>query len=195
MTGLLDDLMGQIGGEGISNLSQQLGLNEQQTSSAVSAALPVLLGAMAKKTETSEGANQLAQAVTDDDGGIMDDLMGFLGSSNNGNGADILSSLLGGKQSNVENGISKATGLDLGQSMALLQNLAPILMGFLGKKQSQDGFGASVLTSILSGAVSQKSGSSNGGSIMDIAGAFLDQDGDGSAIDDIGGLLGGFLKK
>ena len=193
MSGLLDDLMGQIGGAGMQNLSQQLGLNQQQTASAVSAALPVLLGAMAKKTETADGANQLAQAVTDDDGGILDDLVGFLGSSNNRNGADILSSLLGGKQTNVESGISKATGLDLGQSMSLLQHLAPILMGFLGKKQSQEGFGTSVLTNILAGAVSQKSGS-GGGSIMDIAGAFLDQDGDGSAIDDIGGLLGGFLK-
>ena len=187
LSGLLSET---LGGDTVSQISQQLGTDESTTSSAIQAALPMLLGAMANNTSTEEGAAALHGALGDHDGSILGDLAGFLGNAASGPGAGILGHILGGSQGTAEQNVSQASGLDLGKVGPLLMMLAPIVMGALGRGQRQSGFGVGDLAGILGGAAQQTGSSSP---LMGILGQVLDRNHDGSAVDDVVGMIGGML--
>ena len=64
-------------------------------------------------------------------------------------------------------------------------------MGYLGKQKQSQGLDASGIVNILMGARNQASNDSGmGGMAISMLNNFLDKDGDGSALDDIGGMLG-----
>jgi len=70
----------------------------------------------------------------------------------------------------------------------LLAMLAPLVMGALGRAQQERGLDAGGLTNLLVGEQEQLKQSAPG--VMGALGRFLDRDGDGSVLDDVGGLLG-----
>ncbi len=190
---LLETLASQISGPALEGLAGQLGADKNTTSSAISAALPMIIGAMARNTQSQDGAASLANALEKDhDGGILDNLSGFLGSSDNGPGGAILGHVFGNKRPGVEAGLGKMTGLNSNQAGSLLENLAPIVMGQLGRQKRQRGLGVEDLAGLLAGEKNQAQ--SQAGGAMDMLTALLDQDGDGSMLDDIGGMLGKFLR-
>ncbi|MEM7658613.1 MAG: DUF937 domain-containing protein [Bacteroidota bacterium] len=190
---LLNELTKQLSGPALNALSSQLGADSNTTSTAISAALPMIVGAMAKNASDPQGAQSLDSALAKDhDGGIMDNLTGFLGSSDNGPGAGILKHVFGGKQSTVETGLSQMTGMNQNQIGGLLQNLAPVVMGMLAKQKQSNGLDAGGVAAMLGGEQSRAQAS--GSPAMDMLGKILDQDGDGSFLDDVGGMLGRFMK-
>jgi hypothetical protein len=197
----LNQVMEQFSGPALSTLSQQLGADEGQTQAALSAALPVLMGAMSKVASHEQGAAALQQLVQQDDGSIMDNLMGFLGSKDNGMGPQLIESFLGSRQADVQSGISQASGLNMDQVGGLLQNIAPVVIGMLGRMnqgQVQQGQGGIDIGSLVSMFTQQSRGMGQQGGDSGIAGmvsSFLDRDGDGSAIDDVAGMLGGLLRR
>jgi len=190
---ILEQLTEQLGGDNLKALSQQLGVEEGQASAGISAALPMLMGALAKNASSDDGAAKLSAALDKDhgSGGVMDQLSGFLSDSDNGSGAGILGHLLGGQRSGAEAGLAQISGLSQGAAGGLLENLAPVVMGFLGKQKQQQGLDASGLASIL-GQQSQQASSSPG---MGLLSNLLDRDGDGSVVDDVAGMVGKFFKK
>ncbi len=191
MQDLIQSLMGELDGSPMNQLSAQLGADTGSTQTAVQAALPVLLGALAKNSASSTGANDLSGALDrDHDGSILDDLGGFLGNPSQVAGEGILRHVLGQKQPAVESGIGKATGMDTNQIAKLLPILAPIVMGYLGKQKRQQGLDASALASLLGTQQRQAQAQNPAFSVLS---ALLDRDDDGSVIDDLGSMLGGFL--
>ncbi len=77
LQGLLSEA---LGGDTISRISQTLGKDESATGAAVQSALLILLGAMANNSSTPDGAASLLGALDrDHDGGVLDDIGGFLG--------------------------------------------------------------------------------------------------------------------
>ncbi len=187
LTGLLSDA---LGGGTVSQISQTIGADESATSSAIQAALPMLIGGLARNSQSEDGAASLLNALNKDhDGSIMDDIGGFLsGGAAGGIGSAILGHVLGGRQGQVEQGISAASGLDMSKVGPLLALLAPVVMGALGKaNQQQGGMDTSALAGLLGGAHQQMSSSSP---ILGMLGGLLDQDKDGSALDDILGMAG-----
>ncbi len=192
---LLESLTQQLGGENLSALSKQLGLNENQTSSAISAALPMMIQAMNRNTSSEEGAASLAGALErDHDGGILDNLGGFFSQQDNGAGPGILNHLFGGKRNMVEQGVSQMSGINSQQAGGLLENLAPVLMGFLGQQKRQQGLDIGGIASLIGGFTGQASQSGgNSSAAMSLLNGILDKDGDGSMLDDIGGMLGGLF--
>lgn len=197
----LNQVMEQFSGPALSALSQQLGADEGQTQAALSAALPMLMGAMSKVASQEQGAAALQQVVQQDDGSIMDNLMGFLSSTDNGIGPQLIESFFGQRQADVQNGISQVSGLNMDQAGGLLQNIAPVVIGMLGrmnKTQAQQGQGGIDIGSLVSMFTQQSRGMGQQGDNSGIAGmvsSFLDRDGDGSAIDDVAGMLGGLLRR
>jgi len=190
MSTLLDNLMQQLGGDTIQQIGRQLGTDPATTSTAVSAALPALLSALARNAQTPTGAGALASALDKDhDGSVLNDLPGLLGSGG-GAGASILGHIFGAKQDVVSNGVSATAGLGKDQSTQLLAMLAPIVMGVLGSAKRSRGLDAGGLASML-GQERSRIGTPTGGlgSLMQL----IDQDGDGSIIDDVGGMLGKML--
>jgi len=193
MAGLLDLLNSDLGKTLVNNASSQLGQDKAKTASALSAALPLILGAMKNNASTPQGAEGLLGALSGKhDGSLLDNLGGLLGNSDVlSDGAGILGHVFGGKQQNVANAVSKKSGMDVNSVMNLLQMAAPFVMAYLGKekrsKNVNDGNGIGDLLGALLGGGAQQEQS--------LITKILDADGDGSVIDDLIGMATGSNKK
>jgi hypothetical protein len=192
LTGLLNEA---LSGNTVSQISQTIGADEGTTANAIQAAVPLLLGGMARNSQSEEGASSLLGALDrDHDGSILDDLGGFIAGTAGGSaaGAGILGHVFGGQQPQIEQGVSAASGLDMNKVGPLLMMLAPIVMGALGRsKQQQGGFDINSLAGLLGGAQTQMA---SGSPIMDMLGGLLDRNHDGSAVDDLLGMAGRILR-
>lgn len=192
---LLNMLAEQLGGENLGALSKQLGVNESQASSAISAALPMIMGALARNSASPQGAESLHNALQNDhDGGILDNLGGFLGNSDNGAGAGILKHVFADNLGSIVGALGQSSGLGNDKAGGLLENLAPVVMGALGKQSRSQGLDIGGLASMLGGET-KGINSGTGAAALSMLNSFLDKDGDGSAIDEIGGMLGGLFKR
>jgi len=193
MAAMTQMLLKQLGKNGLSQIGQQIGADQKQTSTALSAIMPTLVSALAKNASSQEGAGSLLQALTNDhDGSILDDITGFLGNSSAANGAGILGHILGNKQTTVTQGLSKGTGLDFSQISKLLQLAAPLVMGLLGKTAQKKSLDTDGLSTFLGG---QQKKAQKSNPMMGALNSLLDADGDGSALDDILGMAGKLFGK
>ncbi len=189
MDALTQQLLQQLSGDGLAQISRQIGADEQATGSALSAAMPLLVAALANNASKPAGAQALQQALAKDhDGSIFNDLPGFLSNPQAANGVGILGHIFGGQQTGVTQGLAQGTGLNSDQVGQLLQIAAPLLMGALGQQQQQQGFDTNALSAFLGGQ-QQLAQQSNPG-VMSILNNLLDMDRDGSALDDILGMVG-----
>jgi hypothetical protein len=66
--------------------------------------------------------------------------------------------------------------------------LAPLVMGALGRAKRESQLDSNGLSTLLTGENERLKESAPG--VMGALGRFLDQDNDGSVMDDVGGLLG-----
>ncbi|MFN7928683.1 MAG: DUF937 domain-containing protein [Blastocatellia bacterium] len=193
----IEGLLGQVlSGDNVSAISQQIGADENTTSSAIQAALPMILGGLANNAQSEDGASALAGALDrDHDGSMLDDIAGFVlgGGAQQSNGAGILGHIFGGQQEAVQQGVSQSSGLDMGTVARLLPILAPIVMGYLGRQKQEQGMDASSLAGMLGGAQQQMQQQQPG--LMGILSSVLDQNHDGSMMDDALRLAGGFLSR
>ena len=135
MNPLIGMLAGQLGGPVMQQISQQIGSDEGTTQSAVGMALPMIMSAMGDRAGTEEGAESIHQATQEQDGSILDNLMGFVGNAGAGGvGGALLGQVLGGGGHNaIADTISEKTGMDSGAANQLLAILMPIVMSVLGK--------------------------------------------------------------
>jgi hypothetical protein len=184
-------------GQGLQQVSQQLGIEPAQASSAVGAALPLLLGAMGRNAQQPQGADALLGALQRDHapaagggfdlGGLLGSVLGG-GGGNATNGAGILGHVFGGNSDRAAQGLSQATGLDSSKSSQLLAILAPIVMSYLAQRFANGGNAGQ-----LSQALGQEAQAANSGGLLT---SVLDQDGDGQlGIGDLLKLGGGLLGK
>ena len=192
LTGILNDV---LSGDNVGQISQAIGADESSTSNAIQAALPMILGGLANNSSSEEGASGLLGAIDrDHDGSVLDDIGGLIAGNiggGAGNGAGILGHIFGGQNDTVAQGVSQASGLNMGQVGPLLAILAPIVMGAIGRSRQSSGVGAGDLAGLLGGAAQSMGGGNSG--LAGILGGLLDRDHDGSAVDDVVGMIGGML--
>ena len=190
MSDLLDQLSSHLSGDALESMSRSLGADRNQTQSAMAAALPVLLGALARNAARPEGAEALHNALgRDHDGSILDNLTGAISSPNLQDGQGILEHVLGGRRDRVESSLSRASGLGGEQISKLLATLAPLVLGSLGKASRSGGMGVEDLSRMLGNE--SKSLESREPALGGLLTGLLDKDGDGSFLDDLaGGALG-----
>ena len=214
MTALTDELFAQLEGAPLQQISQQLGIGRTQAAGAVSAALPLLIGALGKNASQPQGAEALFGALQKDHTGGGGDLGSLLGmvlggaQSRQTDGAGMLGHIFGGQQGRAEQHLGEATGLGGDRAGMLMKILAPMVMAYLAKRMfgGQDGGGAAMgmagggnPTAQVLGAIlgqEQQQVRQQGGLGGGLLGAVLDQDGDGQlGLGDLlkigGGLLGG----
>ncbi len=176
---LMDLLSGAIDSDTIKKLSSEIGADEESTKNAMSAALPMLMGAVAKQTEDPAVAEELHSAIQDKkiDDGILDNLDALSSGSNMSAGADMLSKILGGNQARVENGVAQSAGLSSEATGKLMAMVTPLLMGAIGKQQNKNGFSAGDLVNFIGRErdAIQKSSSGAAGMLSKL----FDADGDG----------------
>jgi hypothetical protein len=186
---LLEMLQQRLGGQAVDQMSRKIGADPGTTGNAIDAALPLLIAALARNATAGGQAQSIDTAVSQDhDGSVLDDIPGFINTADSGPGAGILRHVLGGRQQTVQTGLGQATGLDPQKAGQLLTMLAPLVMGALGRAKRERGLDTGSLSDLLSGEQDQLKETAPG--IMGTLGRFLDRDNDGSAMDDIGGMLG-----
>ncbi len=189
---ILDLLQGQMSDGVVEQLSNQIRSDKERTTAAANGIFATLVSALSRNVASPQGGSALLGALDrDHDGSVLDDIMGFLSAGNRpantraANGLGILDHVLGGKTDNVVQMVSKSSGLDLLKTGQLMQLLAPMVMGALGKAKRQENLDAGGLAGLLSGTVSK---ASQGRQDMGIIAKVLDADGDGNVMDDIAGM-------
>jgi hypothetical protein len=186
-------IMQQMTGGAISTVAQRLGVSEQTANTAVQIAVPLILAALARNASQPAGAASLHQAINNDhDGSIFDNLMGYLGGSQTADGAGILGHVFGGQQPAIENNLAQATGMNQSSAAGLLEMVAPLVMGAVGQTQQQSGLDASGLSNLLN--AQQQQAQTTAPDLMGMLGSMLDQNQDGSAMDDIQRMAANFFK-
>ncbi|HEX2326204.1 MAG TPA: DUF937 domain-containing protein [Chloroflexota bacterium] len=184
-----DDVKQQLDPATVGQMAKQLGVQNDQVQKAVDVGIPLLLSALTRNASSPEGAQSLSNALArDHDGSVLQNKQAVVQNYQQSDGSGILSHVLGDQEAPVETAISRASGVDAG---ALLQMLAPIAMGVLGQAQRQQQLGPQDMAGALQ--ANQQQMQQQEGSLLNTVNALLDSNKDGSAIDEVAGMLGSFL--
>ena len=193
MNAITQNITQQLSGSAASTIAQRFGISETTANTAVQIGVPLILAALARNASQPQEAENLHKAVANDhDGSIFDNLMGYLRNPQSANGAGILGHVFGSQQSAVENNLAQATGLDQSSAGGLLETLAPLVMGSLGKAQQENGLDANGLSNLLKNQ--QQEAQDNAPDAMSMLSSMLDQNKDGSSMDDIQRMAASFFK-
>ncbi len=183
----------------INVVTSQMGANPQQAQSALGAAMPMILGALTKNASSPDGAKGILDAIMNKhDGSILDNLEDNITKEEViEDGGGILGHIFGEKTEHVAGAVSKSSGLDMSSAMNMMKMLAPVVMGYLGRQTRQSNISNPTdLSGILSGMLGGHAQAQQHQSMIE---KLIDQDGDGSIIDDIAGFgmkyLGGMFRK
>lgn len=196
MDSIMKLLISQLGSGAMSQISEQLGVDEPKTQQAIGMALPMLIGALNRNTSSSmSGAEALAGALQrDHDGSILNNLPQAIKKRETiEDGSAILGHVLGEKRSSVVNSVSRATNMDADQVGQIFAILAPIVLGGLGQVQRKNNLDAQGVSALLQEELKTVEKTSSGLTQL------LDMDGDGDVSEEIislgssllGGLFGG----
>lgn len=188
----LDELLAQIP---IGQIASRLGVDEDTARSAVTRALPTLVGGLEANAQDPAGAASLETALQQHsssgllDGGVDIDQV------DEADGAKIVSNVFGDKKTDVASALGGISGgADSGLVAKVLPILAPIVLAYLAKKftgtqaQSSGGGLGDLLGSVLGGG-----GSGGAGGLGGVLGGILGGGGSGGASGGLGDLLGGLL--
>ena len=189
---LIQNLIGSVIGDQVaSQIAKATGLSEEQTKKAVTMAMPLLISAMAKNSSTQEGATSLNNALEKHNGTILDnvDISSLLDSDD---GTKITSHLLWENTQQTEAVIAKETGADSSQIANIMKIAGPLLMGAVSKEKKSQGLDSAGLTGLLSHE--KKTAQSDSGT-MGMISNLIDQNDDGSIIDDLMGFATKMMKK
>lgn len=176
---ILESIMSAGNGAAVRQIGSQLGLSEAQTASAMSALVPALSAGLRQNAQSQDGLSGLLGALT---GGnhqryINDpSVLGDASTIADGNG--ILGHILGSKD--VSRQLAAQAGAQTGISPDLMKRMLPLVATLV--------MGAMSRQAAAGGGVSAASASSGGG-LLDMLGGMLDQNRDGSALDDITGMI------
>lgn len=191
---IMDLLSGQLDSDKVlKQLSKTTGADSSQVQQLIKLGVPTLLKSIGKNASTEEGASALAKALDNHKDDKVDDIEDFLKNVNTEEGSKILSHVLGGNKQKVQSNLAKQTGLGDNQVSDIMSQLAPMLLGTLGKQKASSNVDSSGLAGMLTGILGSQSLKDN--NIMDSVSKLLDADGDGNIADDVGKMLGGFFKK
>ncbi len=190
----LHDILGQLVQPGtVDAVSQKTGIAPGSAATVIASALPLLVAGLARNAQSPDGASSLASALTrDHDGSVLDNLAGFLGSGQAASaGAGILGHVFGSRTETMSSALGRTAGVDAGQAQQVLAMLAPLVLGALGRTTRQEGLAPDALAGRLQAERDElQSASPVGGLVMQ----WLDQDGDGSVLDDLGDMAKRFMR-
>lgn len=185
MGNLIEDFMGSMGSQVTDQLASSLGINSKTAAAIVPQVLPMILGGLKNQKDNfggEERVNHILNKYGSSD--VLNDIAGLFSSKAQESKPDPkLGGLLGDAGVQATNLFSKQFNLDGNTAAKIIPMLAPLVLGYLSKTKEQ-GAGSSGIAALLD---------QNGdGSILDdVAGFLLSGLGGGSS--NKGGLLGGLL--
>jgi len=170
MANFIDEFMGTYGSKVSKDLSKTLGVKKSLLNQIIPQIAPLILGGL-KRQKDNHGGDGRVDHILNKYGSsdVLNDLGGlFRSKADDPNPDPGLGGLLGDSGFQASNAIAKNFNMDSGIISKLIPMLAPVILGALTKKRD--------------------TGAGSGG-----IGALLDQDGDGSVLDDVAGFLMGSL--
>jgi hypothetical protein len=171
MGNLIEEFIGSMGSEVSQKMSNKTNIDQGTISQLLPVIAPMILGGLKKQKDERGGQDRVDHILNKyGDPSVLGNLDGLFQQKLDDNTTDPnLGGLLGNAGSDATNLLSKnLSGVDSGMVAKLIPMLAPVILGFLTKKRDS-GTGSSGLAGLL------------------------DQDGDGSVLDDVAGLLLGGL--
>jgi hypothetical protein len=179
---MLDEILGAQDGAAVRQIGSQLGLPQDQTSAALGALVPALAAGLQRNVQSAEGLESLLGALAGGGHSQYLDNPATLSQPDavtDGNG--ILGHVFGSKDVSrqVASRAAEQTGLGQDVLRRMLPMAATLVMGALARQAS---------TSMASPTAAL--GGSAGGGLLGMLGATLDQNRDGSMLDDVIGILG-----
>lgn len=175
----------------LKKIGKSVGADSNQVKEIAQLGLPALMQALGKNASSTEGAEALASALDDHQGDNIEDINGFLNNVKLDDGAKILKHIFADKNDVVQDDLAKQTGLKSDQVSGIMEQLAPLLLGSLGKEKKKLNLDASGIAGLLGGLLTK--GDKSG--LMGMFTNLLDSDKDGSIVDDVGNIFKGFIKK
>ena len=143
---LLELINENITGDVVSRLAEFLGESSNNTSSALSSAIPSILAGLVNKSADTQGASTILSLLNQgsDVSGILNNLVTAFSGGEGTNkllavGAKLLNSIFGYKTDDVANLIANASGISKTSSNSLLGLLMPLIFGVLGKTVKAEG--------------------------------------------------------
>lgn len=167
MPGFVDEFMGTLGPEVSKKLSESLGINKNVAAQIIPEVTPLILSGLLKQKDEFGGEARVDHILNKyGSADVLSNIGGLFASKAKDTNPDPrLGGLLGDSGLQATNMIAQKFNLDAGTAMKLIPMLAPIILGLLTKKRDAGGEGSSGIA------------------------ALLDQDGDGSILDDVAGFL------
>jgi hypothetical protein len=189
-------------GEGMGALARALGMDERQVSAIASQLAPMPAGAAKTRLASDDPEPVLAALEGERDARYVDDAAAAANARDEGEA--FLENMFGSRDATaaVKQRVAEKAGVDLSDVLAVLPSLAAIAKGGM-QRQTPDDAIASVRTArggasgggMLGGLIGTLTGGGKAqggqGGAADLLTRMFDEDGDGSAIDDI---MGKFLK-
>ena len=184
---LVDTILNQQNGAAARQIQSQFGLEPGETRSALAALVPALAAGLQRNAQSSEGLQGLLTALSQ--GGhsqYVDDPSTLSQPETIEDGNGILSHVFGTKGVSREVASRAAAQTGLGESVLkqMLPVVATLVMGTLARRTSPS----------LERGTPESTGTAAGG-ILGLLGATLDQNRDGSMVDDVIGILGRTLSR
>ena len=178
---ILEAIMNAQNGAAAQQAGSQVGLSPEQTNSALAALVPALAAGFQRNMQNEGGLDNLVSALSSGAHGKYVDNPAILGDPtavDDGNG--ILGHLFGSKEVSreVANRASAQTGINPAILKQLLPLAASLMMGAMAKRHASS-------RSMPAGL------GQSGGGLMDMLAPMLDQNRDGSIVDDV---IGKFMR-
>jgi len=155
---LHDNAQQYLGQNEIGQISQQLGINPNIARTAIAAALPMIVGGLARHAASPAGADAIRQAASNH-ASVTDNIASVLQA---GPPADasasggLLGRVFGQHRDAVEQGVQQASGLESDKARRLILMLSPVVLGVLARRQFGSQSVAQVDAGQLAGALQQE---------------------------------------
>lgn len=149
---LLNQITSGLGGETINQLAGVIGETPGKTETALDSLVPAVLGGLATKAATTEGANEIIDVIRKNNltSLSLPDLANpDLVSKMTNTGSSLSRSLFGDRLSSITEWVGSNAGMKQ-SSVATLASLAvPLILGLIGRRLGPAGLNASSLTRLL----------------------------------------------
>ena len=157
---LLSLVQTALGGDFAKLTGQYLGESVPSTQSALTSLLPAVLGGVAQKGATPEGASSLLSLINGSnlDTTLLDNVAGMFGSGSNAMSSlmklgtsSLVPALFGDKAGGLVNALAGTAGIKSSSATNLIAMIVPLIFTFLKKYVSQNNLSAGSLSSLLKG--------------------------------------------
>lgn len=153
MADLLESLRRFISPDLISRTSGELGENEPATAKAFGGIIPAVLAGLVSRTSEPGAMSSIYNMIRGSDSGLLSNLSNTVPGAPGSTvpvGNQFLSQIFGNKTDSVNNALSNYAGIKPTSVSAILGYIAPLVLGFLGKKVHDDELDEGGLSSYLS---------------------------------------------